>query len=497
MGKDYEVGPGAKYEHLIDVPWEALGPGDSVRIHAKEGGYHEKVLLSRAGSAEKPLVICGIPGPKGERPIIDGADAKTRSSDHVAYTYDPEQERGVVIVSIDKTERWGFKPHHIVIAGLDMRHALPDYAFTGSAGEERRYAAHAAGLFIERGEDIVVRDCAIDDNANGFFVASGDDEATESRRIVLERSYVFGNGTTGKGFDRHHNIYTEATGMTFQFNRVGPLREGAGGSALKDRSAGTVIRYNWIEGGSRSLDLVEAEDGWANEKNDPTYPDAWVYGNAIVAGPEGASNVVHFGGDNGLEDKYRKGTLYFYDNTVVIEADQAKRWQTSLFELSTNDQSVDARNNLIFVTSATAGAPATNLSLMNQFGHGHFEALTSTRFAPWARRSRGRRAPSRARKTRRTSRQARRRSTISRRSICDLRPRRRRSPRSYRSRKASRPWIANTSSTSARRVVHRKASARSKPFPRLSRHVDATRLVRHASRQTRTRETDADRPSTV
>ena len=38
----------------------------------------------------------------------------------------------------------------------------------------------------------------------------------------------------------------------------GPLRSGALGNAVKDRSAGLVVRYNRIEGGARSVDMVEA-----------------------------------------------------------------------------------------------------------------------------------------------------------------------------------------------------------------------------------------------
>lgn len=372
-GKDYEVGPGKKIEQLIDVPWESLGPGDTVRIHPKPGGYHEKILISQAGSAAEPLRICGVVGPGGELPVIDGADAKTRAGASIDYTYEPQQDRGLVIVSLDKKDKYGFKPNHLLIENLELKHAHPDYKFTGSAGDARTYLDNAAGLYIERGEDIIVRGCIIHDNANGFFLASGDDEATLSRRVSFERNYVRGNGTTGAKFDRHHNIYAEAIGMIFQFNRVGPLRSGAGGSALKDRSAGTIVRYNWIEGGSRSLDLVEAEESWQNQKSVPEHNDAWVYGNVILATPEGASSVIHFGGDNGFEDTYRNGTLYFYDNTVVIRADQTKRWRTALFELATNKQTVDARNNVVFVTSDTEGAEPTSFTLMNQSGNGVFD----------------------------------------------------------------------------------------------------------------------------
>ncbi|MBC7818843.1 MAG: hypothetical protein IAG10_18285, partial [Planctomycetaceae bacterium] len=65
---------------------------------------------------------------------------------------------------------------------------------------------------------------------------------------------------------------------------------------------------------------------------------------------------------------YRKGLLHFYHNTVIIQADQDQRFNTRLFELNTNDESVDLRNNVVFVTPSTPGAVPTTLSLMTSFG---------------------------------------------------------------------------------------------------------------------------------
>jgi hypothetical protein len=365
LGRDLEVGPGQKLTTLSDVPWETLGPGDTVRVHFKPEPYRDKILISQSGSAEAPIRLCGIAGPNGERPILDGDGAATRRTP--TYAYEPQQDRGLVIVSLDAADRYGYKPSHIEIEGLEIRNAHPDHGYTGAAGDKRQFMAMAAGIFIERGEDITVRDCVIHDNGNGFFVASGDDEARLSRRITFEGNDVFGNGTPGKGFDRRHNIYGEAVGMTYQWNHIGPLREGAGGSALKDRSAGTIVRYNWIEGGARQLDLVEAEDGWPMMKDLPEYRDAFVYGNVIVS-RAGATNVVHFGGDNGLEDKYRLGTLYFYANTVVAVADETKRWRVAVLELSTNRQTADVRDNVFWTAPSTPGSNPSHLTVMAQFG---------------------------------------------------------------------------------------------------------------------------------
>ena len=78
--------------------------------------------------------------------------------------------------------------------------------------------------------------------------------------------------------------------------------------------------------------------------------------------PAAAGNrqIVHYGGDNGTTAKYRKGTLHFYQNTVV----STRTDRTTLFRLSTNEEHADARNN-IFYPSAHTGP---NLSLLDDTG---------------------------------------------------------------------------------------------------------------------------------
>jgi hypothetical protein len=193
------------------------------------------------------------------------------------------------------------------------------------------------------------------DSANGFFVASSDE--TVSRNILVEGNYIFGNGIVGSAFQ--HNNYTAAIGITFQYNRFGAMRAGANGNALKDRSAGTVIRYNWIEHGNRQLDLVEGDDS-VQIRNAPEYRKTYVYGNFLIE-PDGAGNsqITHYGGDNGTAALYRKGTLYFYNNTIV----STRAGNTTLFRLSTNDETCDARNNIFYVTAGGA-----NLALLDDTG---------------------------------------------------------------------------------------------------------------------------------
>jgi hypothetical protein len=147
--------------------------------------------------------------------------------------------------------------------------------------------------------------------------------------------------------------------MTYQNNYFGPLRDGCLGNNLKDRSAGTIVRYNWIEGGNRQLDLVDAEDH-IDLVNHPSYSKTFVYGNVLVE-PDGAGNsqIVHYGGDSGTTAEYRKGTLYFYNNTVI----STRSGNTTLLRLSTNDESCDARNNIVYVT-----AEGSRLAMLSSSG---------------------------------------------------------------------------------------------------------------------------------
>jgi len=370
-GTDYAVGPDQPYSAIGDVPWADLAAGDSVRIFWRDEPYREKFLIQGQGTQAAPIVVCGVAGPEGQLPVIDGENATAGAA--MGYATVEGQARGLIHVSLGGDDDWGVKPQYIVIQGLHVRNAFYRYDYTGSDGATVPYFENAAGIFVERGEHITVRGVELESNGNGLFVASGDATETRSRDIVLERSYVHDNGTPDVGPDQRHNIYTEADGMVFQYNEIGPVAPGSLGAALKDRSAGTVVRYNRITGGSRSLDLVDAEDSSPLARDDPDYRTTLVYGNVIVNDAEihGAdlSNMVHYGGDSGVTDGYRKGVLYFVHNTVVVRADQddasgaagLSRYQTSLFDLDTNDETAVVANNVFHVRAVTPGATPTEL----------------------------------------------------------------------------------------------------------------------------------------
>lgn len=326
---EYEVGPGKALETVGAVPWESLEAGDTVLIHWRGEPYREKFVICRAGTAEKPITVRGVPGPEGQLPALDGRGAT--HSEKLDYW---NADRCVVKIGGARKPA-DMMPAHIVIENLDISGARPPYTSFVN-GKETVYVDSASAIYIEKCDRVTVRNCSLHDSSNGFFIASSTNDA------LLEGSYIHGNGLEGNIYV--HNNYTSAHGLTFQFNHYGPLRAGCSGNNLKDRSAGTVVRYNWIESGNRQLDLVEG-----GMTDDPRYRETFVYGNVLIEHEgDGNPQMVHYGGDNNRTERYRKGTLYFYNNTCV----STRKTRTTLFRLSTNDETCDMRNNIVFTTAA-------------------------------------------------------------------------------------------------------------------------------------------------
>jgi len=344
----YDVGPGQPLAAIGDAPWATLQPGDVVRIHWRAEPYREKWVIGRSGTEQAPIVVEGVLGPGGERPIVSGDGATTPAPLNFW-----NEARGVIKVggsNVPDSELAAW----VVIENLDVRSAHQAYSFTDDSGAAQSYAQNAAAIFVEAAQHVVIRNCVISDSGNGLFVAASDGA---TRDVRIERNWIVGNGNVGSIYE--HNTYTAAIGIVYEGNRFGPLRPGAGGNNLKDRSAGLVVRYNWIEGGNRELDLVDAEDSDVIV-NDPSYRDTYVYGNVLIE-PDDSGNrqIVHYGGDSGNEAIYRKGRLHFFHNTVV----STRAGRTTLLRLSTNDESADVVDNVIWMQ-----AGGDQLELLAEFG---------------------------------------------------------------------------------------------------------------------------------
>lgn len=354
-GKDYSVGPGSDQLASLDlVPWEELGPGDTVRIFPKPTPYSGKFLLSAKGTADAPVRICGVRGPGNERPVIDGNGATTRASLLGAYgnkdsDRDIHQARSIIVIKRHGTaSEYESFPENIQIDGLDIRRAHPDYSFTDAAGVTKKYDPFGACIWLDRGHNITIADNDISDCSQGIFSRSTD----EGPFAVTQNIRIVGNRLSNCGIvgdDHMHTSYVQSIGVVYELNTYGPLRAGANGSALKDRSVGAVIRYNRIEDGARALDLVESEDFPTTAMANPAYRSTFVYGNQIAKNAS-LGSFIHYGGDHmgsspgqtWGEPIFRKGTLYFFHNTVYATGNE-KAW---IFQISTTEETAEIWNNV-------------------------------------------------------------------------------------------------------------------------------------------------------
>ena len=328
----YEVGEGLAYEDPCVVPWESLAPDSLVRIHYRAEPYTCKWVINTAATEDSPVVVLGVPA-GDELPVISGDGAVARQE--LDYW---NEDRSVIKVGGSSLPNEEVVPSYIYIERLSVRSARAPYTFTDEGGSQDTYTDSASAIHVEVGAHITIRDCELHDSANGFFAGH------QASDLLLHGNYIHSNGLDGSIYQ--HNNYTEAFGITFEYNRFGPLRPNCDGNNLKDRSAGTVVRYNWIEGGNRQLDLVESD--YSEFTGDPSYRQTFVYGNVLIEPDEaGNSQILHYGGDGGDESMYRKGTLYFHHNTIISTRDG----NVTLLRLSTDDESADCRNNVLYATA--------------------------------------------------------------------------------------------------------------------------------------------------
>lgn len=356
--KVYEVGEDKEFTSLFDVPWGELMPGDIVKIYWREEPYREKICISRAGTEDAPITISGVPGPEGQLPVITGEDAVVSPK----YSFWNDNRAVLKIGGARYAGNMsdpdaGEVPKYIIVENLDLKSARPPYGgeegytYTNHNGVLSSYATNASAIYIEYGENITIRNCDMHDCGNGFFTAG------QTKNILVQGNRIYDNGIRGRILE--HNVYTETENIIFEYNYLGPVREptlgvSCGGN-LKDRSAGTVIRYNYIVGANRALDLVESE----SFVDLPQYRQTYVYGNVMIDIGQGTNpNMVHYGGDNGIiydddwnpigddTTNYRKGTLYFYNNTLIHRRPGVQQ----IFQIQSNDETVDARNNIFYMT---------------------------------------------------------------------------------------------------------------------------------------------------
>jgi hypothetical protein len=382
-GTTYHVGPGQRFANIGDVPWYKLGAGDTVYIHHRATPYREKFLISGRGRPTQWIRVLGVPGPAGELPIISGDGATTGTNMHyrwqdVSATGNAViQTLGVVQIAAHADPGSGTAPipGYIEVANLRVQDGFKTYQFTAENGAVAAYSGFAACIYARSPQHLLVRDSVLTNCGQGFYNWTGDGSADKwwaglAVDIVLRGNTFTNNGNPASYTE--HQTYTEADGVIIEGNHFGPQRAGALGSQIKDRSAGTVIRYNHLEQSRAGwdIDLVEPQEGCpslcystgATVRKNPRYLEAFVYGNAFAnRNPGGSGNYVHWNEDH-QQGRGRAqepdGRLYFYNNTIVSTTSDPLK---SLFNETWGGYEcptvplpgrIDVRNNIVYTTAS-------------------------------------------------------------------------------------------------------------------------------------------------
>lgn len=345
-GTVYEVGPGKEHEDFSQVPFKELKPGDMVRVHYRAQPYRHILLLSARGAPEHPIRLCGVRGGNGERPVLDAKNATTPAATGMAARWNT-----LALILFNRHERGDYHqdyPAHWVVEGLRFQGAKEGVPFVDVEGKSRTFEDSSSCISVLRGKYLTFRDNEITGCGFGLFTKSTDQESERVENVLIEGNYIHGNNPDNLW--SAHNVYTQALGIVVQFNRLVGAETT---NNFKDRSTGLVFRYNFVdEAGAHNLDLVEAEEYRETAVQDPRYRQTYVYGN-LIRQVFGAA-VVQYGGDH-YDDEYipffRKGDLYFFHNTVVMEDDwhpgaEKKAWSHAVFVATTTDEKVHVLNNI-------------------------------------------------------------------------------------------------------------------------------------------------------
>ena len=238
------------------VPWESLQPGDQVLIHWRSTPYKDKWVICRQGTEALPIVVRGVPGPAGELPIIEGSGATTRLGTRLLG----REPRG------DQDRRRKYprltrcRPTSPSRTWTCARRGRPTRSWTTPAATQT-YVNNAAAIWIEKGEHIVIRNTRMHDAGNGLFVSSA--EPNISRDILIEGNAIYDNGNVGSLFE--HNTYTEALGITYQFNYFGPTQ----GGRRRQQPEGPLGR----PGGAPQLDRGRQPPAGSGGNRQPHHPE--------------------------------------------------------------------------------------------------------------------------------------------------------------------------------------------------------------------------------
>ena len=373
-GKVYEVGPARAFKDLNAIPWLSLKGGDTVRIHNDDhtGGapttYHQHVAIAASGTATQPLRICGVPDEKGIKPVIDGADATTRTDENWAGGW---VENLALLLLYDGDHKWGAalqQNRNVIVEGLHLRNARPAFGII-KAGSPKPvpYDGSAACVMVQTGIGILIRGNELENCSQGIFTNARTPGGAMVYDLTVQGNWLHDWG----GADNFlvHAMYLQAIGMQVQFNYIGASVPRALGNAIKSRSVQNFLRWNYVSQPvittARAFDLVEpqafvcyviprdfafvyhgggepsdcyppnpgpAADTITADQiaaNYESYFSDYIYGN-IMDDTGTEVPFVHYGYDQqtaaGPAFNRRGGTLYYWNNTHLTHRKSGEKW---------------------------------------------------------------------------------------------------------------------------------------------------------------------------
>ncbi len=222
------------------------------------------------------------------------------------------------------------------------------------------------------GDHINIQQCILNNNGLGIFGAGQADFERLMTNITLDGNSIYGNGIIdGEG---EHGTYLEGIDTTYEYNYYGPMRASAWGNALKDRGVGTIVEYNYIDGGAHQLDLVNTDNEESLGLTLPEYRQEYVFGNVLVSPVGDASAPVYYGNDDGISVQDQQGILYFYNNTIIIQSNKSEAYKLDAIETSDPANTLDIRNNIIAEIPDNSGSPTSDLGLIGYNDDAYFGA---------------------------------------------------------------------------------------------------------------------------
>ena len=271
------------------MPWQNLVACDQVLINYRTQPYNDILMIGARGASNKWIVIRGVPGPNGERPVFDGNNAVSPTDKGINQYVDGG---GMFIISKPTGGTFnypsGYKPGYLHITGFKFQNVRPPAQFTPAAGgTPRAWDPFVAAIFAVPFENLSITDNEFTANSLGLFVNSSNDALSQSYFLTVARNYFHDNGIANQA--RYHNAYTEAVGTIYEYNYFGPPVVGTAGDNIKERSAGLVMRYNYVEDGVNLLSIRDPESNWQYEAahvdafGERLVVKAFIYSNILVA----------------------------------------------------------------------------------------------------------------------------------------------------------------------------------------------------------------------